>query len=131
MTSSARRSIERTVSVRGTGLHTGVATEAAFLPAPAGQGIVFRRVDLEGKPAIPARLTEVGDVERRTALGRGAGGVRTVAHPLAAVAGHEIDDLTVEIAGPEVPILDGSVQPYFEALARAHPVDVGGTPQVL
>ena len=44
----------------GTGLHTGARTEATFLPAPPGQGIVFRRTDLAGRPEIPARLTEVG-----------------------------------------------------------------------
>ena len=131
MTRSARRSIERKVSLRGTGLHTGAATEATFLPAPAGHGIVFRRVDLPGKPEIPARLTEVEAVERRTSLGRGEQTVHTVEHLLAAVAAQEIDDLTVEITGPEVPILDGSVQPYFDALASARPTEVGGEPVVL
>jgi len=131
MTRSARRSIERKVSLRGTGLHTGAATEATFLPAPAGHGIVFRRVDLPGKPEIPARLTEVEAVERRTSLGRGEQTVHTVEHLLAAVAAQEIDDLTVELTGPEVPILDGSVQPYFDALTSAHPTDVGGEPLVL
>jgi UDP-3-O-[3-hydroxymyristoyl] N-acetylglucosamine deacetylase/3-hydroxyacyl-[acyl-carrier-protein] dehydratase len=128
---AARRSVERRAAVRGTGLHTGATTEAAFLPAAAGQGVVFRRVDLEGKPEIPARLTEVDAVERRTALGHGAHTVHTVEHLLAAVAAHEIDDVTVEVSGPEVPILDGSVKPYFEAITSAHPVEVGGEPRVL
>ena len=131
MTAGARRSVARRASVRGTGLHTGAATEAAFLPAAAGQGVVFRRVDLDGKPEIPARLTEVDAVERRTAIGHGACTVHTVEHLLAAVAAHEIDDVTVEVTGPEVPILDGSVQPYFDAIAQAGPVDVGGQPRVL
>jgi len=131
MTTGARRSVERRASVRGTGLHTGAATEAAFLPAAAGQGVVFRRMDLDGKPEIPARLTEVDAVERRTAIGHGACTVHTVEHLLAAVAAHEIDDVTVEVTGPEVPILDGSVQPYFDAIAQAGPVDVGGQPRVL
>ncbi len=115
----------------GTGLHTGARTEATFLPAPAGRGIVFRRVDLPGKPEVPARLTEVEAVERRTAIGHGAATIHTVEHLLAAVAAHEIDDVTVELTGPEPPILDGSVQPYFEALERAGPVAVGGEPVVL
>ncbi|HKC39781.1 MAG TPA: UDP-3-O-acyl-N-acetylglucosamine deacetylase, partial [Gemmatimonadales bacterium] len=67
----ARRSIANKAVVRGTGLHTGAATEATFLPAPAGRGIVFRRTDLGGTPEVPARLTEVEAVERRTAIGRG------------------------------------------------------------
>jgi UDP-3-O-[3-hydroxymyristoyl] N-acetylglucosamine deacetylase/3-hydroxyacyl-[acyl-carrier-protein] dehydratase len=131
MNPNPRRSIERRASLRGTGLHTGVETEVTFLPAPAGQGIVFRRTDLKGKPEIAARLTEVDAVERRTALGRGEATIHTVEHLLAAVAVHEIDDVTVEVTGPELPILDGSVRPYFDALVEAHPVEVGGEPVVL
>jgi len=131
MAPTARRSISRKASVRGTGLHTGAATEATFLPAPAGRGIVFRRTDLAGTPEVPARLTEVAAVERRTAIGRGEATIHTVEHLLAAVAAHEIDDLTIELTGPEPPILDGSVLPYFEALAQAGPADVGGEPAVL
>src|SRR5882762_11336855 len=122
----ARRSIARTAVVRGTGLHTGAATEATFLPATAGRGIVFRRTDLSGTPEVPARLTEVEAVERRTAIGRGEATIHTVEHLLAAVAAHAIDDLTIELTGPEPPILDGSVQPYFEALTKAEPAPVGG-----
>jgi UDP-3-O-[3-hydroxymyristoyl] N-acetylglucosamine deacetylase/3-hydroxyacyl-[acyl-carrier-protein] dehydratase len=123
----ARRSITRPAALAGTGLHTGAATEATFLPAPAGQGIVFRRIDLAGKPEVPARLTEVAAVERRTAIGRGEATIHTVEHLLAAVAAHEIDDLTIELSGPEPPILDGSVQPYFDALAQAGPAAVDGS----
>ena len=115
----------------GQGLHTGAETEATFLPAPPGQGIVFRRTDLAGAPVVPARLTEVAAVERRTAIGRGRTTIHTVEHLLAAVAAHEIDDLTVELTGPEPPILDGSVQPYFAALTQAEPVEVDGEPVVL
>ena len=126
-----RHSIANTAVVRGTGLHTGAATEATFLPAPAGRGIVFRRTDLAGTPEVAARLTEVEAVERRTAIGRGEATIHTVEHLLAAVAAHEIDDLTIDLTGPEPPILDGSVLPYFEALAKAAPTDVGGDPTVL
>lgn len=108
-----------------------MTTEATFLPAPAGRGIVFRRTDLPGCPEVPARLTEVEAVERRTAIGRGAATIHTVEHLLAAVAAHEIDDLTIELTGPEPPILDGSVQPYFEALREAGLADVGGEPATL
>src|SRR5207245_6100640 len=128
---SARRSVTRRAALRGTGLHTGATTEATFLPAPAGQGIVFRRVDLAGTPEVPARLTEVEAVERRTAIGHGAATIHTVEHLLAAVAAHLIDDLTIELTGPEPPILDGSVQPYFDALAKAEPTSVGCEPAVL
>jgi UDP-3-O-[3-hydroxymyristoyl] N-acetylglucosamine deacetylase/3-hydroxyacyl-[acyl-carrier-protein] dehydratase len=123
--------VARPAALRGTGLHTGAATQATFLPAPAGQGIVFRRTDLAGKPEVPARLTEVEAVERRTAIGHGEATIHTVEHLLAAVAAHGIDDLTVELTGPEPPILDGSVQPYFDALTQAGPTTVGGEAVVL
>jgi len=131
MSRNARRSIRHKASVSGTGLHTGAQTEATFLPAPAGQGIVFRRVDLEGKPEVPALLSEVEAIERRTAIGKGDTTIHTVEHLLAAVAAHEIDDLIVELSGPEPPILDGSVQPYFEALEQAGPTETGGEPVIL
>jgi UDP-3-O-[3-hydroxymyristoyl] N-acetylglucosamine deacetylase / 3-hydroxyacyl-[acyl-carrier-protein] dehydratase len=131
MPPSARRSIQKAASVSGTGLHTGAQTVATFLPAEAGQGIRFRRTDLKGRPEIPARLTEVEALERRTAIGHGDATIHTVEHLLAAVAAHEIDDLTVELSGPEPPILDGSVQPYFDALRQAAPVEVGGEATVL
>jgi len=123
--------VRQRASVSGRGLHTGAETEASFLPAPPGQGILFRRTDLSGAPVVAARLTEVEAVERRTAIGKGRAMIHTVEHLLAAVAAHEIDDLTVELTGPEPPIGDGSVQPYFEALAQAEPVDVDGEPVVL
>ena len=129
--SSIRRSVRKKAAVTGTGLHTGVHTEVTFLPAPPGQGIVFCRVDLAGKPQIPALLSEVEAVERRTAIGKGESTIHTVEHLLAAVAAHEIDDLTVELSGPEPPILDGSVQPYFEALEHAGPTETSGEPLVL
>jgi len=131
MAPTTRRGITQRAAVSGTGLHTGARTEATFLPAPAGQGIVFRRVDLSGKPEVPARLSEVEAVERRTAIGKGETTIHTVEHLLAAVAAHEIDDLTVELTGPEPPILDGSFQPYFEALAHAGPTETSGEPVIL
>lgn len=121
-----RRSIQREVAVAGTGLHTGASTRAVFHPGVSGRGIVFRRSDLDGAPEVPARLSEVEALERRTAIGHGAATIHTVEHLLAAVAAHEIDDLLVDLSGPEPPILDGSVAPYFAALAEAGPVDVDG-----
>jgi UDP-3-O-[3-hydroxymyristoyl] N-acetylglucosamine deacetylase/3-hydroxyacyl-[acyl-carrier-protein] dehydratase len=92
---------------------------------------VFRRIDLDGRPEIRPRLTEVGAVERRTAIGSGDATVDTVEHLLAAVTAHAIDDLTVELSGPEPPIGDGSCAPYFTALAEAGPTETGGEPTVV
>src|SRR5256885_3165043 len=119
MAPGARRSITKKAAVSGTGLHTGARTEATFLPAPAGQGIVFRRVDLSGKPEVPARLSEVEAGGRRTAIGKGGTTIHTGEHVLAAIAAPQIDDLGVELTGPEPPILDGSGQPHFYAPAHA------------
>src|SRR2546425_13304332 len=121
MSPSARRSIRQKASLRGTGLHTGAATEATFLPAPAGHGIVFRRVDLSGKPEVPARLTEGEAVERRTAIGKGDRTIHTVEHLLAAVAAHENDDGTVGLSGAGPPDPDGRGPPDYRAPARARP----------
>src|SRR5438445_10410036 len=96
MSPNPRRSIRKTASVRRTGLHTGAAAEATFLPAPAGQGVVFRRTDLPGRPEVRARLTEVQAVERRTTIGRGEAAIHTIAHLLAAVAAHAVDHLPIQ-----------------------------------
>ena len=130
-TTLKRRSIQRDATVAGTGLHTGAATRAVFRPGPAGSGVVFRRTDLADTPEIPARLSEVVALERRTAIGHGAATIHTVEHLLAAVAAHEIDDLRIDLSGPEPPILDGSVAPYFAALQQAGPVEVEGQPTLL
>ncbi len=130
-TNLRRRSIQREATVAGTGLHTGAANRSVFRPGPSGTGVVFRRTDLADTPEIPARLSEVDALERRTAIGHGAATIHTVEHLLAAVAAHEIDDLLIDLSGPEPPILDGSVAPYFAALQQAGPVDVDGEPTLL
>src|SRR5256712_6509963 len=128
MSPSPRGGISKKTTVSGTGLHTGARTEATFLPAPAGQGIVFKRVDLAGKPQIPALLSEVEAVERRTAIGKGESTIHTVEHLLAAVAAHEIDDLTVELSGPPPPVLGGRGPPHLQGLGPPGPTGTSGRP---
>ncbi|MGH7526974.1 MAG: UDP-3-O-acyl-N-acetylglucosamine deacetylase [Gemmatimonadales bacterium] len=125
-----RRTVARPATVKGPGLHTGVEVTARCSAGQPGQGIVFRRVDLPGAPAIPARLTQVRSTDRRTSLGEGAGTVETVEHLLAAAAALQIDDLTVELDGPEPPIGDGSFAPYTCALAEAGIAEQPGEPVV-
>ncbi len=125
-----RRTLAREATIEGTGLHTGVRVTARCLPAEPGRGIVFRRVDLAGAPEVPARLSQVRSTERRTALGEAPGTVETVEHLLAAAAALQLDDLTVELNGPEPPIGDGSFQPYLTALGTAGIVDQAGEPVV-
>jgi UDP-3-O-[3-hydroxymyristoyl] N-acetylglucosamine deacetylase / 3-hydroxyacyl-[acyl-carrier-protein] dehydratase len=125
-----RRTLGGTAVVTGTGLHTGRAATARCSGAPSGQGIVFRRTDLEGAPAIPAHVTAVQSTERRTALGQGEASVQTVEHLLAAAAALELDDLTVELDGPEPPIGDGSFAPFLSALTGAGIAITAGQPVV-
>jgi UDP-3-O-[3-hydroxymyristoyl] N-acetylglucosamine deacetylase/3-hydroxyacyl-[acyl-carrier-protein] dehydratase len=126
----ARRSIAKPATVRGTGLHTGVDVTATLLPADEGTGVRFRRTDLSEPLEIAAGLEAVCQSERRTSLGEGDGAVHTVEHVLAAAAAHRIDDLVIELDGPEPPAGDGSAAPYFRALADAGVTEVGGTATV-
>jgi len=125
-----RRTIAGEAVIRGVGLHRGREASARCIPADSGAGIVFRRVDLPGAPAIPARLSQVRSTDRRTALGDGEGAVETVEHLLAAAAALQIDDLTIELDGPEPPICDGSFAPYVEALRAAGSREQPGEPVV-
>lgn len=114
-----QRTIARPVSMTGTGLHTGTSCEITFKPAKANEGIKFIRVDLGGKPEIPALVEYVVDVSRGTTLGIGDVKVHTVEHVLAAVVGLQIDNLTIEINGIEPPVGDGSSEPYVNKLLEA------------
>jgi UDP-3-O-[3-hydroxymyristoyl] N-acetylglucosamine deacetylase/3-hydroxyacyl-[acyl-carrier-protein] dehydratase len=109
-------------------MHTGAHTRVTFGPGESGAGIVFRRSDLDGAPCIPARLSSVTGVERRTTLARDGAEIHTVEHILAAVAGLALDDVLIDLTGPEPPILDGSFQPFVEALRRAEPAEAAGEP---
>jgi UDP-3-O-[3-hydroxymyristoyl] N-acetylglucosamine deacetylase / 3-hydroxyacyl-[acyl-carrier-protein] dehydratase len=122
----ARRTIAGPATVAGVGLHLGMPCRLTFQPAPRGAGVAFRRVDLPGAPLVAARVEHAVLAERRTQLGDGEGALHTVEHVLAAVAGSEIDDLTIEMDGPEPPILDGSAAPFLDALRSAGIVSHGG-----
>ena len=121
-----RRTLRRAVTLEGVGMHTGVHTRVTFCAAEPGAGIVFRRADLDGAPTIPARLTSVSGVERRTTLAANGAEVHTVEHLLAALHACGVDDAVVVLTGPEPPILDGSFQPFVEAVLRAEPAEHGG-----
>jgi UDP-3-O-[3-hydroxymyristoyl] N-acetylglucosamine deacetylase / 3-hydroxyacyl-[acyl-carrier-protein] dehydratase len=115
----SRRTIERSITLGGVGLHLGVPVHLTFHPAPANHGVVFRRSDLDGSPTIPARVDRALLTQRRTQLGEDPVSVHTVEHVLAAVAGADVHDLLVDLDGPEPPIMDGSAGPFLEALRDA------------
>jgi UDP-3-O-[3-hydroxymyristoyl] N-acetylglucosamine deacetylase/3-hydroxyacyl-[acyl-carrier-protein] dehydratase len=123
--------LARPATLEGIGLHLGVQCRITFQPASTKQGIVFRRTDCPGSPRIRAHVSEVSGSERSTQLGKGAHSVHTVEHVLAAVTGMGIDDVTIDMDGPEPPILDGSAGPFFTALSDAGLAAVEGEPEFL
>ncbi|MES2357410.1 MAG: bifunctional UDP-3-O-[3-hydroxymyristoyl] N-acetylglucosamine deacetylase/3-hydroxyacyl-ACP dehydratase [Gemmatimonadota bacterium] len=126
-----RRTVSAPARIAGVGLHLGQPCELTFRPAAAGEGIRFRRVDLADKPVIPARVDQVTATERRTQLGSGAAAIHTVEHVLSAVAALEIDDLMIDMSGPEPPILDGSAAPFYDALIGVGIEELPGEPEYL
>jgi UDP-3-O-[3-hydroxymyristoyl] N-acetylglucosamine deacetylase/3-hydroxyacyl-[acyl-carrier-protein] dehydratase len=127
----SRKTLARPATLEGIGLHLGVACKLTFQPARSRQGIVFRRTDCPGLPRIRAHVSEVSSSERRTQLGKGNHAVHTVEHVLAAVSGMGIDDITIDMNGPEPPILDGSAAPFLTALSEAGLASVEGEPEFL
>ena len=107
------------VSINGTGLHTGVLVDMTLRPANPGFGIQFQRNDLPGQPVIKADCDLVTDTSRGTTLQSGDTKVSTVEHILAALVGMGVDNVLVELNGPEVPIIDGSSEPFVELIAQA------------
>ena len=112
------KTIRKEVSCNGIGLHSGQPIELKLLPAPEGSGIVFIRKDL-GKKRIPADAAHVVSTQLSTTIGAEGVTVQTIEHLMAAVSALEIDHLTVEIDGPEVPVLDGSAAPFVALLLEA------------
>lgn len=115
----ARVTIANPIEVHGTGLHTGAVTSVRLSQGRVGEGIIFRRVDLPDSPSIRARTSHVNATERRTSLSENGVSVETVEHLLAAAQALGVDDLMIEIDGPEPPILDGSFYPWVVALEEA------------
>src|SRR5579885_1744044 len=110
--------VHREVSAEGVGLHTGVFGHLKLVPAPADTGIVFRRVDLDNFP-IEAHGQNVARVSYATSLMKQGGLLSTTEHLLAAVYSCGIDNLYVDIDSIEIPILDGSAEPFMQMLEQA------------
>jgi UDP-3-O-[3-hydroxymyristoyl] N-acetylglucosamine deacetylase len=108
---NAQRTLRRSVSCSGIGLHSGNKVTLSLKPAPADYGIRFQRSDLGGLE-IPATVTHLGGIQYQTGLTREAVSVETVEHLLAALTALSIDNVIVELNSPEVPIMDGSAAPF-------------------
>ncbi len=111
-------------SVEGVGLHTGKAVTLTFKPAPANHGYRFQRVDLPDQPVVPADVKFVVSTNRGTTLRSGEAQVATVEHVLSALTGLGIDNVLMEINGPEMPIMDGTSMPFVRALNAAGQVEL-------
>ena len=117
--SEKQRTIKKAVSVTGKGLHTGILATVTFKPAPVNHWYKFKRVDLPNQPVIDADVDNVTDTERGTTLQQNGGKIATTEHLLAALVGLEIDNVLIEVNGPEIPIMDGSSMPFIIALEDA------------
>ena len=105
-------------SLSGKGLHTGLALEVTFRPAPENHGYKIKRIDLPGQPIIEALAENVVETTRGTVLQQGEARCSTVEHSLSALFALGVDNCLIEVNGPEVPILDGSAELYVENIRR-------------
>jgi UDP-3-O-[3-hydroxymyristoyl] N-acetylglucosamine deacetylase len=103
-----QRTLAKSVTVTGIGIHSGRKVTMTLSPAPADHGVQFRRTDLKDAPILKATAITVGATENNTTLGEGRNAVHTVEHLLSVLYGLGINNVFVEIDGPEVPIMDGS-----------------------
>jgi len=120
-----RQTIRQPVAATGIALHSGAPVAMRLVPAPPGSGIVFRRIDLSAD--IAARFDGVTETRLGTVIAQGPAKVGVIEHLMAACAGLGVDDLLVELDGPEPPILDGDALSYVHLLDQAGLAKHGGT----
>lgn len=118
-----QHTIRKSVSISGTGLHTGQQGTLTFLPADANHGIKFRRTDVEGRPIVEARVANVVDTSRGTTIAQNGVKVYTVEHIMASLRGSGIDNVLIDLNCEEPPILDGSAKIMMDALKEAGKVE--------
>ena len=106
------------ISISGTGLHTGINVDMILKPANPGFGYQFQRTDLPGSPIIKADCDLVTETSRGTTLEKDGAKVSTVEHVLAALVGMGVDNCLIEVNGPEIPIIDGSSEPFVEIIEK-------------
>ncbi len=114
-----QHTIKSATSISGVGLHTGEEVTMTFKPAPENHGYKFQRIDLDKQPVITADVNRVVSTNRGTTLKSGDATVSTIEHVLSALMGLHIDNVLIEIDGPEAPIMDGSAIAFVELLEAA------------
>lgn len=118
-----QKTIRSRSKVDGIGLHSGKPCTLTFVPAPANTGVHFVRSDLPNKPSLRVHASNVSATGYATTLGGSVFSVATVEHCLSALSALRIDNLIIELDGPEIPICDGSAQNFLEALHRVGMVE--------
>ena len=118
-----QQTIARRVSLNGIALHTGVRATLSLNPAPENTGIIFRRIDLPGKPEVRALAANVVDARRGTTIGNEKCAVYTIEHIMSALYVFGIDNCVVDMDGTEPPILDGSANGFFNLVKKAGVVE--------
>jgi UDP-3-O-[3-hydroxymyristoyl] N-acetylglucosamine deacetylase / 3-hydroxyacyl-[acyl-carrier-protein] dehydratase len=114
-----QQTIKKSVTISGVGLHTGKKVNLTFVPAPDNHGYKFQRIDMPGQPIIDADVDNVVDTSRGTTLEQNGAKVHTTEHVLAALVTLEIDNVLIQLDGPEMPIMDGSAMPFVLLLETA------------
>ena len=117
--SENQTTLRKEIKMSGVGLHTGETVKINILPAPANHGYKFQRMDLEKQPIIKADADLVISTDRGTTLEKNGVRVYTTEHLLAALYGMQVDNVLIQIAGPEIPIMDGSAMVFVEAIETA------------
>jgi UDP-3-O-[3-hydroxymyristoyl] N-acetylglucosamine deacetylase/3-hydroxyacyl-[acyl-carrier-protein] dehydratase len=118
-----QRTILREVSLSGNALHTGEAVTLTMKPAPAGHGILFKRMDIAGQPEVKPRVDQITDLVRATTIQSGHAKIILVEHVLSALYGCGIDNVLVEMNASEPPIMDGSAKPFVNLILEAEPIE--------
>ena len=111
-----QKTLKKSYSFEGKGLHTGRVAKMTINPAPVGTGIRFRRTDLGEDSYIDALAENVSNTARSTTIACGEASVSTIEHVLSALTGMGVDNALIDINNVEVPILDGSAKPYIDAI---------------
>jgi UDP-3-O-[3-hydroxymyristoyl] N-acetylglucosamine deacetylase len=114
-----QRTIRNTVSIDGVGIHSGSAVRLTLTPAAVDEGIGFVREDLDASLRVPAHFSRVRNTQLATTLTEDGVSVSTVEHVAASLFALGVDNVTIGLSGPEVPILDGSAQPFVSLIRSA------------
>ncbi len=113
-----QNTLKEQFSLSGKGLHTGLYLTVTFLPAPINHGYKIQRIDMPSQPIMDAVAENVVDTQRGTVLGKGEMRCSTVEHAMAALYALGLDNVLIQVDGPEFPILDGSAELYVQAIQR-------------